>query len=342
GDKFPTSFTKQVVGEMAKRETTILTPAWLAQYGRNPFERQVPTRYGEMVTLPARSMEFFYTPTNEEATRINEVLSSDHPTIFIPTCVPDAFFHAGGASIEYATDKPLTGDIAWTAQNTLDGLRVLLPELAKRGITPNIVMGMGDYEYYMSATRGMSEEAYRAKVNQSADRIARELQTMIAQTYGEQPAVETHVNLKGGMNSVTVLGGPKLPSVRITGMMELAGGKEKWQALLPKTAQKVRAAIASPDFAKLTTKTREKRRAMTDFWLTLAGNMSPTEDDFLNKFVEDAASYVAFDEVARNLYGANTLVFSGDSRAMEAYAAKIADLPLLSVSGLYKGSEGTE
>ncbi|HET9947161.1 MAG TPA: hypothetical protein VFQ63_03795, partial [Patescibacteria group bacterium] len=203
---------------------------------------------------------------------------------------------------------------------------------------PEIVMGLGDYEYFLGYTRGMTQEAFQTIVNKSIHHLAHRIQHLVAQTYGTSLPQEVKQNTNGVIE-IAMEASSALPKVRITGMMELAGGKSHWDKRFDLARDEARKIFGETRYQRLAQRTLANRQAMVDHWLTLRGQ-EITEGARIDEFTSrDLPSYIAFHKMIQELFGNRLIVLAGDSRPMEMFASTYTYNPLISVSGLYAGAD---
>lgn len=326
----------------ARREAQLaFTPAWFRK-------RRINTRPREVEGQTVRNLDFFIAPDADELKRANDIIQqckkdNMRPVIFVPTCPPDAYtlgfdrHPRTGEKIYTNTIKytraPLTGEISWAGQNALDAVAELVPHLEAKGVTPHVVFGFGDYEYHAGYTRGMNKEGFMAKTNESARRVAQKM----LEIYGADTSIEQSTQENPGRIHTTQLLKDGQPLATITGMVELAGGLEKWNNRVQNAAAIVQEARQNQTHRTIIERVMLNRKTMTEFWLAQK-KLPITDENRAAEFAIDAGFYVAFHTMIGELFGPNLIITAGDSRPMELLGAKLTNNLLFSVSGMYDGA----
>ncbi len=296
-----------------------------------------------------KSLDFFITPDTNELKRMNEIMErckqdQTRPTVFVPTCPPDEYslgyevnpqtgLREYTNTVKYS-QRPLTKAISWAAQNALDALSELVPHMEAKGTVPHVVFGLGDYEYYAGYTRGMNREDFMGNTNESAQKIAARMK----ETYKEMGKDVHIVTLENpnGIHTIQLTHNGTI-LVTVTGMVEIAGGVDKWNQRVEEARCRVKSATESDEHKGLVSRVKLNRRTMTEHWLKQK-RLPFTEENRETEFRNDAGYYVAFHKMVQDVWGENSIVVAGDSRPMELLGARVVGNPLISVSGMYDGA----
>lgn len=332
---------------------TVLTEARRKQVDAFPVSwfrnRKVNTRPRVVDGQTITSLDFFIEPDATELKRLNDLMkrcqgTGERPTLFIPTCPPDKYSlkyeidqHGKKVyknTIGYSSSNPLTTGISWAAQNCLDLLDELIPQMDSKGVTPHVVFGFGDYEYHGGARRGMTQEGFMGKTNESAGLISERMKDMYAKA-GKDVHITTLEN-PDGVHTVHIRHNG-LILVTISGIVELAGGLPAWNKRLEQAKQLVDAAAESTEHRNLFGRVEESRAPMTEFWIKQK-RKAPTPENRREEFRIDTSSYVGFHSMVNDLWGENAVVVAGDARGPELLVSRIAGTLLISGSGMYDGA----
>ncbi len=346
-EKMLRDFTNSILAETGISRELHFSSQWFDQYYRSPFGRRFTDFTGiEYVIQPG--MNFMVNPGGHTIYRINQMIERviaqhERLQIVIPTCPHDEYiWDPSSNSIKFVDGTELGTNIPWTAQNTLDGLRAILPLLHARGIPVDITFALGDFEAYDGALRGMpSIEAFNERTNKSGLLILQALQQIIKEEYNEDTTIEISPGRTPGSYDLRLIGTSNsslTPIARYIGVTNLlVNGYETWKKLVE--IGKKEYVSRSGEIGLVNARRRHESQRLPmirDFWLPRKG-LPVNNDTISQELANDAGTYIAMHNWIMQHWNENAITLTGDGTAVEGLACAYTGSANIRVQGGYEG-----